>query len=226
VVTRVLSRVLTCVALAIVSAALTHAQPADADPPPFVAVGHSPTQGTPVPGGYLTADLGAWTSPPDSYDFQWLRDGAPVVGATARDYLVQAADVGHELAPYVTGHSGPDAAHFVGTAMTVRKLGSSLTLDVRRVHPSPGRARLVWTAISFMSTERPWGTDGGTVAAYRKKDGRWKQLGTTVVARGAAFVRLPWKHAPSGRTKVRVCYLGSDVVDVSCSTPDVVRRHH
>jgi hypothetical protein len=229
VVARVFSRVLTRGALAIVSSTLTlaqvQAQAAAADPPPFVAVGHSPTQGTPVPGAYLTADLGAWSSPPESYEFQWLRDGAPVEGATARDYLVQPADVGHQLAPYVTGRSGTDTATFLGTALTVRKIASTLSLDVRRVHPSPGRARLVWTAISFMSTERPWTTDGGTVAAYRKKHGHWKRLGSSAVARGAAFVRLPWKRAPHGRTKVMVCYQGSDVVAVSCSTPDLVRRH-
>lgn len=223
---RVLSRVLTCVGLALVGATLTHAQPADAVPPPFVAVGHSPTQGTPVPGAYLTADLGSWSSPPQSYDFQWLRDGAPVSDATSQDYLIQAADIGHQLQPFVTGHSGTDTAHFVGTPMTVRKIDSSLSLDVRRVHPTPGRARMVWAAISFLSTERPWTTDGGTVTAYKKKDRHWKQLGSTVVTRGAAFVRLPWKRAPFGRSKILVCYQGSDVVAVSCSTPDLVRRHH
>jgi hypothetical protein len=228
-VARVLSRVLTWVGLALVGATLTLAQPvalpAGAAPPPFVATGHTPTQGTPVPGAYLTADLGTWTAPPESYDFQWLRDGAPIDGATTRDYLIQAADVGHQLAPFVTGHSGPETAHFIGTATTVRQIGSALTLDVRRVHPAPGKARLVWTAITFMSTERPWTTDGGSVVAYKEKDGRWKPLGTSVVSRGAAFVRLPWKQAPPGRTRVMACYQGSDVVAVSCSTPDVVRRH-
>jgi len=216
------------VALALAGALLTHAQPAQAaapaPPPPFVATGHSPTQGTPVPGAYLTADLGTWTSQPDSYDYQWLRDGQPVAGATARDYLVQTSDVGHQLAPYVTGNSGSDSAHFVGTAMTVRQLTSSLTLDVRRVHPAPTKRRLVWTAISFLSTERPYGTDGGTVTAYRKRHGRLTPLGTASVARGAAFVRLPWKRAPHGRTKVVVCFQGSDAVAVSCSPYDVVRR--
>jgi hypothetical protein len=84
----------------------------------------------------------------------------------------------------------------------------------------------VCKAITFLSTERPWTTDGATVVAYRKKDRRWKPLGASVVSRGAAFVRLPWKHAPYGRTRVMVCFQGSDVLAVSCSSPDVVRRHH
>jgi len=155
--------------------------------------------------------------------YRWIRDGAPIAGATARDYLVQIADIGHSLGPKVTGHSGGSTADFVGTASTVRKLGSSLRLDVRRVHPAPTKGLLVWTAISFMSTERPWSTDGATVVAYKRKDGDLKELGRTTVARGAAFVRLPWKRAPHDSTKVMVCFLGTDVVDPSCSRYAVVR---
>lgn len=195
---------------------------------PFAPVGHGPTQGTPVPGAYLTADLGTWTYPPESYEFQWLRDGAPVPGATAQDYLVQPADVGHQLAPQVTGRRGSggssETASFTGTALTVRKLTGQLTLDVRRVHPRPDKQRLVWTAIAFLTTERPAATDGVRVTAYKRKDGRLKPLGTTTVARGAAFVRLPWKRAPHGRTKVVVCFEGTDVVATVCSPDDVVRH--
>jgi hypothetical protein len=224
-VTRVLARVATWLALALATGLVVPATAADAtSPTPFVAVGHSPTQGTPVPGAYLTADFGAWTSSPESYEFQWFRDGTAIAGATTRDYLVQVADIGHTLAPEVTGHSGPDTADFVGTAMIARKITATLTLDVRRVHPAPDRMRLVWTAISFMTTERPWDTDGGTVVAYKKKDGQLKELGRAVATRGASFVRMPWKRAPSGRTSVTVCYLGSDVVEESCSPYVVVRR--
>jgi hypothetical protein len=228
-VARVLARVAVWVALALVAGLATglaaHATSANAAAAPgFVAVGHSPTQGTPVPGAYLTADRGTWSSLPESYEFQWLRDGVPIAGATAQDYLVQVADIGHTLAPKVTGHSGLDTADFVGTAMVARKLGATLTLDVRRVHPAPGRPRLVWMAVSSMTTERPATTDGGTLAAYKKKDGRLKELGRAVVTRGSAFVRLPWKRAPFGRTSVMVCYLGSDVVAESCSPYAVVRR--
>ena len=108
---RVFARVAVWVALALVAGLATglaaHTTSANAAAAPgFVAVGHSPTQGTPVPGAYLTADLGTWSSVPESYEFQWLRDGVPIAGAAAQDYLVQAADIGHALAPKVTGHWG------------------------------------------------------------------------------------------------------------------------
>jgi hypothetical protein len=215
------------VAIALTVGVLTHADPGRAataatGAAPFVATGHSPTQGTPLPGAYLTADLGSWTAPPESYEFQWLRDGAPIAGATERDYVVQPTDVGHELAPHVFGHSGGATAEFVGTAVTARKIGSSLSLDVRRVHPAPGKQRLVWAAISFMSTERPWSTDGETVTAYKKKHGRLTPLGSATVARGAVLVRLPWERAPH-RRKVLVCFPGSDAVAMGCSPVHVVR---
>ena len=227
--TRVLARVAVWVALALTAALtaalLARSTPADASPPPpFVAVGHSPTQGTPVPGGYLTADLGFWTSPPESYEFQWLRDGVPIAGAISQDYLVQATDIGHVLTPHVTGHSEGSTADFMGTSMTARKLDATLTLDVRRVHPAPDKGKLVWMAITFMTTERPWTTDGDTMVAYKKKHGETKALGSAVVTRGAAFVRLPWKRAPLGRTKVMVCFEGSDVVALSCSSYAVLHR--
>ena len=224
--TRVLGRAAAWVALVLIAVVLTHPDPASADDP-FVALGHSPTQGTPVPGAYLTADLGIWSKPPDpdTYTFQWLRDGSPVPGAVDRDYLIQVSDIGHELAPYVTNTVETQTAHFTGEASRVRKLDATVTLDVRRVHPVPGRPRLVWMAISSMTTERPAVTDGGTLAAYKKKDGRVKELGRAVVTRGAGFVRLPWKKkAPFGRTPVMVCYLGSDVVEESCSPYVVVHR--
>ncbi len=225
---RVLPRVLAALALALtLGTGTAQAAPAETPPPPPALVVDSwgPTQGTPVPGSFLSADLGSWQPPgPDSYTFQWLRDGSPIPGATAQAYTVQTLDVGHQLAPQVTGsRPGYSSATFTGTAVLARKISTVLTLDVRRVHP-PGKHRLAWTAITFMSIERPWATDGGTVTAFKEKDGRLKELGRAAVARGAAFVWLPWKRAPIGKTRVQVCFAGNDAVESSCSPFDVVRR--
>lgn len=219
-----MSRVVLAVALGIAASFLVHVQSASADEP-LQATGHAATQGTPVPGQYLTADQGTWTAPPTSYDYQWLRDGTPIAGATARDYLVQTADVGHTLTPFVTGHRSGDSAYFTGTTSTARRMTATLTLDVRRVHPAPGKKKLAWIAGGFLQTERPWPTDGGTVTAYRKKDGgRLKPLGTATVTRGAAMVRLGWEQPPAGRTKVLICFAGNEAVAPSCSPVDRVKR--
>jgi hypothetical protein len=210
-------------ALVLTAGLLTHAVPAEATPPPIHAVSHGPTQGTPVPGAVLTADPGTWSSTPSSYSFEWLRDGVPIPGATSDKYAILSSDVGHQLASRVTASDGPTQDTFTGDAVTIRKIGSSLTLDVRRARP-PGKNKLVWTAIAFMSVERPWSTDGGTITAYKTKDGRLKELGQAALLRGAGFVRLPWKRAPMGRSKVVVCFAGNDGVEASCSPYDVVHR--
>jgi hypothetical protein len=99
---RVLPRTLTWLAIALTAGVLVHPDPAAAtEPEPELQVISSgPTQGTPVAGAYLTAELGTWEPPgPESYTFEWLRDGTSIAGATSQDYVVQAADVGHQIAP-------------------------------------------------------------------------------------------------------------------------------
>jgi hypothetical protein len=226
-VSRVLSRVWVSLALGLALAlGVTVVQAGSAKAAPRLdGESATPTQGTPVPGSYLTADLGAWQAPgPVTYEFQWLRDGAPIAGATSRDYLAQAADVGHQVAPQVTGRrEGYDPDTFTGTAVAVRKIGSLVTLEVKRLHP-PGKNRLAWTGVAMLSTERPWTTDGGIVSLVKVEDDHARTLASGPVVRGAAFVQLSWKRAPRGRTKLIACFAGSDVVEASCSEVDVVRR--
>jgi beta-xylosidase len=58
--------------------------------------------GAPKVGHVLTATLGAWNPCDLTFTYQWLRDGAPIAGATGQRYTVQAADIGHRLSVEVT----------------------------------------------------------------------------------------------------------------------------
>lgn len=58
--------------------------------------------GAAVAGSTLTATTGEWYPTPGSLAYQWLRDGAPVAGATGTSYAVTAADAGTELSFQVT----------------------------------------------------------------------------------------------------------------------------
>lgn len=57
--------------------------------------------GTKTQGQTLTASNGTWSRSP-SFTRQWLRDGAPISGATNTTYLLAAGDVGKLISCRVT----------------------------------------------------------------------------------------------------------------------------
>ena len=66
--------------------------------------------GVPAVGGGLSCSPGSWSgTTPQTYAYEWLRDGAAVPGATGGTYAVGAADAGHSVACRVT------AANSVGS---------------------------------------------------------------------------------------------------------------
>jgi hypothetical protein len=48
-------------------------------------------------GEVVTCDPGAWSGEPTGYDFAWLRNGAPIDGATSEAYTVTADDVDQSI---------------------------------------------------------------------------------------------------------------------------------
>ena len=79
------------------------------DPSAAVAKGEFATAPAPVIdhtspklGDTLTASTSAW-SPAASHAYEWLRDGAPISGATGASYTTVPADVDHAISARVTG---------------------------------------------------------------------------------------------------------------------------
>ena len=58
--------------------------------------------GTKRKGRTLTANYGTWTSG-TTFSKQWLRDGAPIAGATKKTYVLKTADVGHKISVRLVG---------------------------------------------------------------------------------------------------------------------------
>ncbi|WP_244929610.1 DUF3152 domain-containing protein [Nocardioides sp. W7] len=100
---------LRALALAVVLAlagAVLPATPAAAAP---VSTSLPVVTGVPTYDEVLAADVGGWTPAPASYSFQWLRDGAPIGGATERRYRIALDDLGARLAVTVTATDGSGA---------------------------------------------------------------------------------------------------------------------
>lgn len=68
------------------------------DPPPIPKV-----SGSAQVGESIRADPGVWQPAPVQLTYQWLRDGAPISGATERVYSVAAADSGRSLSVQISG---------------------------------------------------------------------------------------------------------------------------
>lgn len=53
-------------------------------------------------GDVLNCTMGNWTGEPDSYNYQWIRNGAAEIGEDEASYTVTADDVGCEISCIVT----------------------------------------------------------------------------------------------------------------------------
>jgi hypothetical protein len=125
----------------------------------------------------VTANAGAWTPSPDSLAYQWLRDGAPIPGATSATYLLGAADVGHRVSVAVTAaKAGYGAVSTYSQAATVggtrfskvagpsvsgtAKVGKTLKAKAGKASPKPARVAYQW-----LRNGRP--IAGATKAKYK-----------------------------------------------------------
>ncbi|GLX02051.1 N-acetylmuramoyl-L-alanine amidase [Microtetraspora sp. NBRC 16547] len=68
----------------------------------FTSVEAPAVTGVPKIGWSLKASPGTWTPEPEKVSYQWLRDGVPIEGATARTYHVKGHDHGARLSVRVT----------------------------------------------------------------------------------------------------------------------------
>lgn len=79
--------------------------------PPILNRSRPTVTGSPTVGHILTGHAGSWTPTPSVYHYQWLRNGAPIKGASRYVYRLLAADRGRNIAlrvrvnrtPYLDG---------------------------------------------------------------------------------------------------------------------------
>jgi hypothetical protein len=110
--------------------------------------------GTPAVGATLTCGGALWTVSQGggTITFQWLRDGAPIPGATNRTYTVQAADQGHNLACEQIARDSGGASKAVSAA-----------LAIPAPVPPPPPASLPVPALKFASSSTKLSVSHGSV---------------------------------------------------------------
>ncbi len=148
--------------MSLLVACLLVAAPASAEEEAIVNTAPPVVAGTAAYRETLSATPGAWTPATVTTSYQWLRDGAPVSGATASTYALGLADIGHRLAVAVTATEGEELPVVALSAPTgvvkpaafttkrrpsytgVRRYGRTLVAEPGRYAPKPSTLRYRW----------------------------------------------------------------------------------
>lgn len=169
--------------------------------------------GTARVGQRWQATAGVWDVDGVTTTMQWLRDGAPISGATASTYVLTSADLGARIGVLVTA-SKP--GHATGTAQVVRPQAiAKATSKVRATAPGRPVRRGTMVKVTVRVSASGLTADG----RVRVLDGG-KQLRTVAVKNGRAVVKV--RLSKSGKRNLQVRYLGSATIAAS-STRVTVR---
>ncbi|WP_210651045.1 LamG-like jellyroll fold domain-containing protein [Nocardioides sp. SYSU D00065] len=157
--------------------------------------------GTPVVGQVVTADQGRWSNAANAtFEVQWLRDGAPIQGATSGEYTVVAADSGAALSVRVTARAvGREPVAATSPTAVVGKVKPTATLKLKKV------VRVSKRAAATITVTAPGAVPTGTVVV---KVGRRTVDAVRLRADGTVKVRLPRLRV--GTHRVKAVLLPSD----------------
>ncbi|WP_449624656.1 ExeM/NucH family extracellular endonuclease [Rhodoglobus sp.] len=165
-------------------------------------------------GKTVKAVHGNWSVRSPDYSYQWLRDGAPIAGATDSRYRITTEDIGTELSVQVTASKdGYSDGVAVSASQSVEKISS-------QVSASPS-SWLVWGNRSItVDTKVKVGKDGTTAGDVTVYDGRTAVATAEVGNKGKNSVELP--KLSRGIHFISVEYSGNDTVESSSSWPRLV----
>ena len=164
-------------------------------------------------GATLRATAGSWNLGGLTFAYRWLRNGAPISGATGSSYRPGAADVGKRLTVRVTAtKAGKAPASATSTATArVTKVPSRTKVVVNKVRVKKGKpVRVTATVVSSL-------TAAGKVAV--RVDGKVVKRVTLRRGKAVATVRMTTK----GKHRITVTYAGSSLVAASISARRIVR---
>jgi alpha-L-rhamnosidase len=163
--------------------------------------------GTARYGERLAATPGTWDAEVTTA-LQWLRDGSPAAGATGPSYRLGAADVGARISVRVmaTGAGRPVGTATSAPSATVAKAASRTTVKVAPKQVRRGKKVSVVVTV----------TGAGANAVGRVRVTVAGRTITKALRHGRLKLRV--KATGRGSTKVKVRYLGSDVLGASTAT--------
>jgi hypothetical protein len=159
--------------------------------------------GTAAFGNSLAVSSGTWTGPPTSFKYQWLRNGAPIPGATANSYGVKAEDAGQSLSAVVSAiRNGYTDGTATAAPLSIAKLKSTTvgTLSATRIKPGV-RVKI---GITVSVAGQP-----GPVGPIKVFDGAKKLKTLTLVSTRNGKITWKLPKLKKGKHKIKAVYIGT-----------------
>jgi hypothetical protein len=167
--------------------------------------------GTLAPGAVLTANPGTWNPAPDSYTYQWLRDGVVIAGATGATYTVSTDDAGHALAVSVTATKedfAPASATSAAVTIPVPQLGTLTTA-------APTIAGTVKVGGKVTAKAGTWKAGSAPVTTFSYQ---WLRNGTPISkATSSTYTVTPTDYGRKIAVRVTGSYAGYATASVTSS---------
>lgn len=143
---------------------------------PLAASSAATLAGTAKVGKVLTVQDPTWNEEGVTHTYQWLRDGAPIAGATAKTYTLAPEDLGRQVVVKVTGSKEGWTDSTVDSNAVVPQVGDAPTFTTQ---PSvSGAYRLGQTLTANPGT---WGTGSTPTFTYQ-----WRRGGQPITGATAA----------------------------------------
>lgn len=148
--------------------------------------------GTPKFGETLSVSTGEWDQEIDSFQYQWLRGGSAIVGATSSTYTLGAGDVGQQVSALVTARpvGAPDGSAAAEPVLVMEA-------DAPVATTAPSLVGLVAVDRTVTADPGVWSVEGLTFSY------EWLMDGVPFNAGGGDTLRLT-KHDVGKAISVRV----------------------
>ncbi|WP_281974239.1 DUF7619 domain-containing protein [Microbacterium terricola] len=166
--------------------------------------GPTPTvAGSASVGSTLTATAGVWTTGA-TLAYQWLRDGAPIAGATKATYKVAKADRGTRLVVRVTGSKGGETLVKTSAATTrIPTVGAVTVSGTVRYGATLTAKAGTWTAgttFTYSWLRNGSAIKGATKATYKLGSAdRGKQISVKVTGKKSGYTTVSATSAKTAK---------------------------
>lgn len=167
------------------------------------AVGAPSISGSAAPGGALTVTNGSWSPAASKFRYQWLRQGAPISGATSATYKVSADDAGKDVSVTVFASTpGFDEGATTTAPVAVGRMKSSVAGTLKATRIKVKKAAKLGVTVTVPGLATPTG-----VVQVLDKGKKVAQMTMAPVHKGKATITI--KKLKKGKHKLQVVYLGN-----------------